>query len=58
MSNLELELINSNFAEEEIIHSISYLKNNKNPGIDAIPAEIIKHCKHDIASHVTMPLII
>ena len=53
MSNLELEVINSNFTEEEIINSINYLKNNKSPGIDAIPAEIIKHCKHDIARHVT-----
>ena len=51
-NNVELEIINSNFTEEEIIRAINYLRNNKSPGLDGIPAEIIKQCKNSLANHI------
>lgn len=53
-NSLELELINSNFTQEEILNAIGYLKNNKSPGIDKIPAEMIKHCQYSLSGHITM----
>ena len=50
--NIELDIINSNFTKEEIESCIDFLKNNKAPGVDGIPAEIIKHCKQ----HLSEPL--
>ena len=50
---LELEIINKNFTVEEVNQSINYLKNNKSPGIDNIPAEFIKECKNEVAVHLT-----
>ena len=53
LPNLELEIINKNFTIEEVNQSINYLKNNKSPGIDNIPAEFIKECKNEVAVHLT-----
>ena len=48
---IELDLINSNFTKEEIESCIDFLE-NKAPGVDVIPAEIIKHYKQ----HLSEPL--
>lgn len=50
---LELENFNRNFTVEEINSAINSLKNNKAPGNDQIPAEIVKHCKNILASDIT-----
>ena len=39
------DILNTIFSEEEIKYAINYLKNNKSPRIDGIPAELIKACK-------------
>ena len=38
------DILNTNFSEEEIEYAMNYLKNNKSPRIDGIPAELIKAC--------------
>ena len=50
---MELDIINKNFTIEEVNQSINYLKNNKSPGIDNMPAEFIKECKNEVAVHLT-----
>ena len=52
-NKVELELINDNFTVDEIRTVINSLKNNKSPGIDRIPAEVIKTCKEDIHHDIT-----
>ena len=42
---METNIINCKFTNEEIESCIDFLKNNKSPGGDEIPAEVIKHCK-------------
>ena len=42
---LEKNIINCKFTNEEIESCIDFLKNNKSPGVDGIPAGMIKHCK-------------
>ena len=41
--------LNSNFTKLEIDAAIDYLKYDKAPGADCIPAELIKSCKSVIA---------
>ena len=43
------EILNDNFTVEEIEYAIDCLKTNKTPGLDSIPAEFIKACKHVIS---------
>ena len=50
---LEMEILNSNFTMQETEAAIDYLKNNKSPGCDNIPAEIIKHCKGLLSENLT-----
>ena len=40
------KILNGNFTVEEIEYAIDCLKTNKTPGLDSIPAEVIKACKH------------
>ena len=42
---METDIINCKFTNEEIESCIDFLKNNKSPGVDGIPTEIIKYCK-------------
>ena len=37
--------MNRNFSVEELSYAIDGLKNKKSPGVDAIPAEMIKFCR-------------
>ena len=55
-SDIEQYIINQNFSTDEIKAVIDSLKNNKSPGIDAIPAEFIKNCKDILADDITMVL--
>ena len=48
----ELDILNSNFTQDEIECAIDKLKNNKSPGLDSIPAEIIKSCKEQIGGDI------
>ena len=45
---LELQIINDTFPKDEIKFAIDSLKNNKAPGIDGTPAEIVKEELIDI----------
>ena len=51
-NSTELSVINANFTMLEIENAIDYLKNNKAPGVDIIPAEMIKYCKNILSSHI------
>ena len=55
-SDLVKFIINQNVSTGEIKYAIDALKNNTSPGIDAIPAEFIKHCKDILAEDITMVL--
>ena len=46
------EILNDNFTVEEIEYAIDCLKTNKTPGLDSIPAEFIKACKHVLSPTV------
>ena len=50
---LELQMINDVFTTDEILYAIRSLKNNKAPGIDGIPAEIIKYCQVELIDLIT-----
>ena len=52
--NNELTVINSNFTVDEVENAIDYLKNNKAPGVDLIPAEIVKHCKTSLSDTIAI----
>ena len=41
---LELQIIDDDFTKDEIKFAIDSLKNDKAPGIDGIPAEIVNYC--------------
>ena len=56
MSALEREIINSNFREDDISEAIKFLKNDKSPGVDCIPAEFIKCCNDELCAPITMVL--
>ena len=45
-----MEIMNSNFTENEIKDIINQLKNNKSAGIDSIPAEFVKCCSDAMAA--------
>ena len=47
-------LLNSNFTEEEIRYCINHLKNNKAPGVDSIPAELIKYNCESLINEITL----
>ena len=49
--NMEHDIIYSKFTNKEKESCIDFLKNNKAPGVDGIPAEIIKHCKQYLLFH-------
>ena len=51
---LEMEILNSNFTVQEVEAAIDYLKNNKSPGCDNIPAEFIKYCKEILLQDLTI----
>ena len=53
-SDITKFIINQNFSTDEIKSAIDALKNNKSPGIDAIPVEFVKYCKDILAEDITM----
>ena len=55
-TSLEYSIINDNVTTAEVERAIDYLKNNKSPGIDGIPAELIKWCKSILAVDITLVL--
>ena len=55
-SDLEQFILNQNFSTDEMKTVIDSRKSHKSPGIDAIPAEFIKHCKDILADDITMVL--
>ena len=50
---IEFDIININLTREEIESCIDFLKNNKAPGVNCIPAEIIKHCKQHLSEQLS-----
>ena len=52
-SEIETYMINMNFSEDEISSAIDTLKSIKSPGLDAIPAGFIKHCKDILSRDIT-----
>ena len=48
-----MNMINMNFSEDEILSAIDTLKSSKSPGLEAIPAEFIKHWKDTLAQDIT-----
>ena len=50
---MEMDILNSNFTVQETEAAIDYLKNNKSPGCDNIPAEFIKFCKEILSDDLT-----
>ena len=55
-NSLEYEIINDNVHVHEVERAIEYLKNNKSPGIDGIPAEFLKYCKSTLSPDITIVL--
>ena len=53
VDTLRLQILNDNFTMHEISDVIDSLKNNKAPGNDMIPAELIKHCKLELLPLIT-----
>ena len=51
---IELDILNSDFTEDEIKLTISKLKNNKSPGPDGIVAEFLKSCNETFARDLTL----
>ena len=47
-NELALYILNRSFTENEIQRIITRLKNNKSPGGDNIPSELIKECKESL----------
>ena len=45
--------VNYVFTTDEILYAIHSLKNNKAPGIDGIPAEIMKYCQVELIDFIT-----
>ena len=54
--HVKLELLNDNFTVMEISKVVESLKNNKSPGLDSIPSEFIKFCKHELVDIITLIL--
>ena len=55
-TSLEYSTINDNVTNAEVERAIDYLKNNRSPGIDGIPVELIKCCKIILAVDITLVL--
>ena len=55
-NTLEMDILNANFTIQEVKGAIDYLRNNKAPGCDNIPAEFIKYCKELVAEDLTTVL--
>ena len=55
---VKLEMLNDNFTETEteINKIIESSKNNTCPGLDSIPSEFIKSCKHELVDIITLVL--
>ena len=53
VDTLKLQILNDNFTLHEIGDVIDSLKNNKAPGNDTIPAELIKQCKQELPPLIT-----
>ena len=53
VDTLKLQIMNDNFTVSEISDVIDSLKNNKAPGSDLIPAELIKNCKLELLPVLT-----
>ena len=53
---IQYSIINDNITTAEVERAIDYLKNNKSPGIDGIPAELIKCCISILAVDITLVL--
>ena len=56
VNDVKLELLNDNFTVMEISKVVESLKNNKSPGLDSIPSEFIKFCKHELVDIITLIL--
>ena len=56
VNDVKLELLNDNFTVMEISKVVESLKNNKSPGLDCIPSEFIKFCKHELVDIITLIL--
>ena len=54
--SLENSIINDNITVTKVEGEIDYLKLNKSPGIDSIPAEFAKSCKSTLSSDITLVL--
>ena len=54
--SLEYDIINDNITNTEVARAIDYLKNNKSPGMDSIPAEFIKTCKSALCPDISLVL--
>ena len=50
---MEMDVLNSNFTVQETEAAIDYLKNNKSPGCDNIPADFIKFSKEILSDDFT-----
>ena len=55
-NTLEMDILNANFTIQEVKGAIDYLRSNKAPGCDNIPAEFIKQCKELVAEDLTTVL--
>ena len=55
-NDIAYNIINDNFTTQETEHCIDCLKNNKSPGVDGIPAELLKSCKNELSEWVTQVL--
>ena len=55
-NSLEYEVINDNVSVYEVERAIDYLKHNKSPGMDGIPAEFLKCCKSTLSPDITIVL--
>ena len=54
--SLEYDIINDNITSTVVARAIDYLKNNKSPGMDSIPAEFIKTCKSVLCPDISLVL--
>ena len=55
-NTLEMDILNSNFTIQEVKGAIDYLRSNKAPGCDNIPAGSIKYCKELVEEDLTTVL--
>ena len=55
-NTLEIGILNSKFTIQEVKGAIDYLRKNKAPGCDNIPAEFIEFCKEGVAGNINIVL--